>query len=406
MKHYVGGNARHHGSGKIQTKHLKAKTKVSDLIDTHFNAYNGARLRETCHLMAKKVERPGVYVGVSLSGALIPAGFASMLIPLMEKGFIDYIVSTGANLYHDSHFALGYDLYRSTPFVDDVELFRKRLIRIYDIIVDFDVLLKSDQFFYRLIDQPEFQKKMSSSELHYRFGRYIDSLEKQTNRRGATLLAAAYRCDVPIYTSSPGDSTIGMNVAARAMVGGRMEFDVSLDVNETTAIVYEAKKKGRSAVVILGGGSPKNFLLQTEPQLQEILGLQVSGHDYFIQITDARPDTGGLSGATPAEAVSWGKIRPEMLPNAVVCYSDTTLAFPLVAAYVLERCRPRPLKRLYSRREELVKSLQRIVEARRKKGRRSDRGTIGGIKGVLKATARPASSKKPRRGASRKPRAL
>ena len=331
--------------------------------------------------------RRGVTVGVSLAGALTPAGFSSLLVPLMERGFVDYVVSTGANLYHDLQFGLGHDLWRSTPFVDDIALYRKRLIRIYDIIVEFDSLLESDQFLYRLIDQEDYQKKMATSELHYLLGRDMDALERETGRQGSTFLAAAYRCDVPIYTSSPGDSTIGMNVAARALLGGKCEFDVSLDVNETCAIVHEAKKKGKSAAVMLGGGSPKNFLLQTEPQLQEILGLDVVGHDYYVQITDARPDTGGLSGATPGEAVSWGKVDPQMLPDAIVCYSDATVAFPLVASYILTRCRPRAMKRLYKKRQKLVEDLERIVLERRAAGKRGERGTIARRR--RRRTARP-----------------
>jgi deoxyhypusine synthase len=378
--------------------------KVADLVDRCFHAYNAARAREICRLLETKVLRPGVTVGLSLSGALIPAGLASALVPLVEKGFVDYIVSTGANLYHDLHFGLGFDLYRASPFLDDRELFRKRLIRIYDIVFDLDVLLKSDGFLRSLMEAPEFQRKMATSELHHRLGRYVDAVERKTGSRGTTLLAAAHRCDVPIYTSSPGDSTIGMNVAAGALAGSRLEIDIALDVNESSAIVYEAKRRGRSAVVILGGGSPKNFILQTEPQIQEILGLEVSGHDYFAQITDARPDTGGLSGATPGEAVSWGKINPETLPDSVVCYADSTLVLPLVAAYVLSRCRPRPLKRLYARREALMESLRRAYLARRKAGRRGPRGTIG--RPARRASSPPPSrsSRRPSRAARRRQR--
>ncbi len=374
---------KHHGNGKvsrgsraIQIKPLTPGASVADLIDNYYNAYNAARIREICHLMAQRVMKKNVTVGVSLAGALTPAGFGSLLIPLMEKGFIDYIISTGANLYHDLQYGLGFQFQRGTPFADDVELFKKRLIRIYDIIIDFDSLLHSDQYLYNLIDQKEYQRKMSTSELHHLIGRDVDKLERATKRKGTTLLAAAYRCDVPIYTSSPGDSTIGMNVAARALDGGALEFDVSLDVNESCAIVYEAKRTGKSAAVMLGGGSPKNFLLQTEPQLQEVLGLDLTGHDFYVQITDARPDTGGLSGATPGEAVSWGKVDPEMLPHAIVAYCDTTVAFPLVASYILTKCRPRPLKRLYKRRERLVVELRETVAARRAAGKRSARGTI------------------------------
>jgi deoxyhypusine synthase len=383
---------RHHAKGKIEIRPLRAHAEVADLVDLHFNAYNAARVQEICHLMHRKVMRPGVTVGLSLSGALIPAGLGSILIPLIEKGYIDYIVSTGANLYHDLHFALGFDLWRSTPFLDDVELHRERLIRIYDIIFDLDVLLKSDSFLYSLVGAPEFQKKMATSELHHLIGRYVDAVERKSRRRGTTLLGAAYRCRVPIYTSSPGDSTIGMNLAARTLTGDKLEIDVARDVNESAAMVYEAKLQGESAVVILGGGSPKNFLLQTEPQLQEVLGLDVSGHDYFVQITDARADTGGLSGATPGEAVSWGKINPDTLPDCVVCYADSTLAFPLVAAYILTRCRPRPLKKLYDRRGELLDRMTRDFLRAREKGRRSSRGTIG-RKSAPKASKRDRPSR-------------
>ncbi|MFL5485640.1 MAG: deoxyhypusine synthase family protein, partial [Gemmatimonadaceae bacterium] len=119
---------------------------------------------------------------------------------------------------------------------------------------------------------------------------------------------------------------------------------------------------GKSGVMILGGGSPKNFMLQTEPQIQEVLGIDEKGHDYFLQITDARPDTGGLSGATPAEAVSWGKIDPDRLPDAVVCYLDSTVALPLLTSYAFARHEPRPLKRLFDRREQMMARLRSEYE--------------------------------------------
>src|SRR3970282_1072063 len=151
---------------------------------------------------------------------------------------------------------------------------------------------------------------------------------------------------------------IGMNVAAAALQGNRLVFDVSADVNETAAIVLDAKRRGgRSAVLIFGGGSPKNFMLQTEPQLQEVLGIAGEGHDYFLQVTDPRPATGAPSGAPPSEAVSWGKVTPDRRPHAVVCYLDSTVAMPLLTAYALDRVKRRPLKRLYDRRDEFLATL-------------------------------------------------
>jgi deoxyhypusine synthase len=158
-----------------------------------------------------------------------------------------------------------------------------------------------------------------------------------------------------------------MNLAALQLEGSALRIDPLRDVNQSAAIVYEAKKHGRSAVLILGGGSPKNFILQTEPQIQEVLGLKESGHDYFLQITDARPDTGGLSGATPQEAMTWGKVNPEQLPDTVTCYLDSTVALPLMTAYALAGHPRRPLRRLMHRLEEISRNLEREYTENRKR---------------------------------------
>jgi deoxyhypusine synthase len=345
----------------IEPRPVPRDLKVTELVDEFFPAYNGARLREACQLLVEKVLRPEVTLGVSLTGALTPPGFGtSVLAPLIEAGFIDYIVSTGANLYHDLHHALGLSLHRSSPFVDDRALRAENVVRIYDIVFDFDVLLCTDRFCYEMLRQMKELGPMSSAELHHRMGALVAAAERRLKRPHPSLLAAAYRADVPVYTSSPGDSTIGMNLAALRLEGGSLSVDPSMDVNETAAIVYGATRgKRKSAVLILGGGSPKNFLLQTEPQIQEILGLSGRGHDYFIQVTDARPDTGGLSGATPSEAVSWGKVDPDRLPDAVVVYTDTAIALPILGAYARARARRRPLKRLFGQRARLVERMRR-----------------------------------------------
>src|SRR4029077_5846354 len=199
---------------------------------------------------------------------------------------------------------------------------------------------------------------MSTSEFHHLAGKYVLERSRVLGLSDKSLVGAAHELGVPIYTSSPGDSSIGMNVAAKALEGNKLQFDVNADVNETAAIVYGAKKSGnKSAILIIGGGSPKNFVLQTEPQIQEVLGISEKGHDYYLQMTDARADTGGLSGATPAEAVSWGKVDPDKLPGTVVCYLDNTVGFPILAAYALAKRKKRRLKRLYERREEMMRQL-------------------------------------------------
>ena len=359
---------------RISPPAITGKETAADLIDSAFLAYNGARLREGARLLAERMLEDDVTVALSVTGALTPAGLGmSALIPLIEAGFVDWIVSTGANLYHDTHFGLGLDMHQGTFQADDVELRQHEVVRIYDIFFDYSVLLDTDAFFRQIIAGPEFQRTMSSAEFHWLCGKYVRAREEKLGLKSRSLLAAAYEHGVPIYTSSPGDSSIGMNVAAKALEGSKLLIDVNADVNETAAIVWDAKAGGgKSAVWILGGGSPKNFLLQTEPQIQEVLGIAEKGHDYFLAVTDARPDTGGLSGATPAEAVSWGKIDPDQLPGTVICYADSTIGLPLLTAYALARHRPRKLKRLYDRRPELM---ERLKKAYFESGRASEGAT-------------------------------
>jgi deoxyhypusine synthase len=357
---------------RIDPAPITANTTVAELVDEAFIAYNGARLREACQLFTRKMLEPDVTVGLSITGALTPAGLGmSALIPLIKAGFVDWIISTGANLYHDTHFGIGLVMREGSSQISDIVLRAEEVVRIYDIFFDYSVLLDTDAFFRKIIAGKEFQKTMSTAEFHYLAGRYVHERERKLGLKDKSLLAVAYEYGVPIYTSSPGDSSIGMNVAAKALQGNKLAFDPSLDVNETAAIVLAAKrsavtgkrgrgkggakvKPGRSACFILGGGSPKNFLLQTEPQIQEVLGIDERGHDYFLQVTDARPDTGGLSGATPGEAVSWGKVDPDRLPDAVVCYVDSTVALPIITAYALAKHAVREPKRLYDRRGEFM----------------------------------------------------
>jgi deoxyhypusine synthase len=334
---------------RIAPPEVSGAETIADLIDHTFSSYNAGRLREVCRVFTQKFLEPDCTVGLCLSGALTPAGLGmSCLIPLIKAGFVDWIVSTGANLYHDTHYALDLPLHQSRPNLDDHALRRNDVIRIYDIVFDYQTLLDTDAFYRELIRDEAFARSMGTAEFHHQVGRYLHGRAEKLGRPSPSLLATAFEADVPIYTSSPGDSSIGMNLAASSLQGGKLQIDPLRDVNETAALVYSAKRNGgKSAVLILGGGSPKNFILQTEPQIQEVLGLSESGHDYFLQITDARADTGGLSGATASEAMTWGKVDPDTLPDSVTCYTDSTIALPLLTAYARARHAPRPLRRLY-----------------------------------------------------------
>jgi deoxyhypusine synthase len=364
---------------RIDPKPITGRETVPELVDNAFLAYNAGRLAEGCRLFSERMLADDVTVGMSLTGAMTPAGLGmSTMIPLVEAGFIDWIVSTGANLYHDAHFGLGLAMHRGSPFADDVALRAEGVVRIYDIFFDYEVLLSTDAYIREVSARPEFQRPMSTAEYHYLLGGYVRAREQALGLSRKSLLGVAHQCGVPIYTSSPGDSSIGMNVAEQALGGSRLRFDPSADVNETAAIVFAAKTDGgKSGILIIGGGSPKNFVLQTEPQIQEVLGISEKGHDYYLQITDARADTGGLSGATPAEAVSWGKVDPDQLPGTVVCYMDNTVGFPILAAYALAKRQPRPLKRLYDRREQLMRQLTAAYqEAKADRDARAEATTV------------------------------
>lgn len=362
------GKTKYLRGKRILPEPISKDTDIIKLID-NMDAFNGGRLRAACHLLRDRYSQEDVTVGLSLAGALTPAGLGpSAIIPLMNHGFVDWISATGANMYHDLHFAFDLPLHRGSHVVDDKDLREKGVTRIYDILIDHDdVLMETDRRLRKILIRPEFQKEMGTREFYHHLGKVLNDYEEKYNLGEVSVLAAAYRNGIPIFTSAPGDSAIGMNIAALellAEVAGlkhlfKLKINPSIDVNDSTAIILNAKRyeRGKTAVILIGGGSPKNFMLQTEPHLQEVLMIPEVGQDYDINITDARPDTGGLSGAPPSEAASWGKIDPTKLEETVTAYLDATVAFPLMVAYVRQCARPKKKKRLYDRGKELHQKL-------------------------------------------------
>ncbi|MGD0078191.1 MAG: deoxyhypusine synthase [Sedimentisphaerales bacterium] len=370
-KHYAvtsPGKEKYLAGKRILPEAISKKTDIAGLVD-NMDAYNGGRLRAACQLLKNKYSQDDVTIGLSLAGALTPAGLGpSAIIPLMNHGFVDWLVATGANMYHDIHYAFNLPMFRGSHTVDDVDLRDKGVTRIYDILFDYEtVLMETDRRLREILIRPEFQKEMGTREFYHHLGKILSELEEKNNLGQVSILAAAYRLGIPVFTSSPGDSTIGMNVAGLELLAEasglsgkfKLKINPSIDVNDSTAIILNAKKyeKGKTGVILIGGGSPKNFMLQTEPQIQEVLMIPEAGQDYDINITDARPDTGGLSGAPPSEAASWGKIDPTKLDETVTAYLDVTVAVPIMAAYVIQNAKPKKHKRLYYRGEELHKKL-------------------------------------------------
>ena len=354
--------SRHLGGKPIRYYRPRGDAGIRTLIDEGFQAFNAGRLSEACQIFTGRMLDPAhdTTIGLTMAGALTPAGLGGCVIDLMERGLVDFVISTGANLYHDLHYALNYTLYRGSPFADDVELYEDGVIRIYDVLFPATVLLETDAYLRDFLARSALGGPVATAELHYRLG--CDLRERQPECETYSVVAAASACGVPIYTSSPGDSSIGMNVAWHRLIAqSDLVLDPSLDVNEVCAIILAGEKNG---CVILGGGSPKNFYLQGQPTLWEIYGIQKGGNDYFIQITTDQVVWGGLSGATPAEAVSWGKVNPGVLSDTVVVYADSTIAFPLFCEYAAgaEHAR-RERKGLYHRREALVVELDRQARA-------------------------------------------
>jgi len=367
VPHRAPGAPAHSAASYLSGKPIKyyrprGGADVRALIDDGFQAFNAGRLSEACHIFTEKMLDPDhdTTIGLTIAGALTPAGLGGCAIEMMERGLVDFVISTGANLYHDLHYALNFTLHRGSPFLDDVELYEQGIIRIYDVLFPATVLLETDAYIRDFLVRSNLSGPMSSSEFHYRLG--LDLLERNPGCEEYSVVAQAARAGVPIYTSSPGDSSIGMNIAYHELMNGStLMIDPNRDVNEVCAIILGGKKNG---CVILGGGSPKNFYLQGQPTLWEVYGIPKGGNDYFIQFTTDQVVWGGLSGATPAEAVSWGKVNPGVLPDTVVAYVDSTIGFPLFCEYAVGSPRNRrPRKELMHKREALVADLLRQARA-------------------------------------------
>lgn len=342
---------------------------IRNLIENGFQAFNAGRLGEACRIFADKMLAPKnkTTIGLTIAGAMTPAGLGGSIITMMERGLVDFIISTGANLYHDLHYALNFTLRRGSPFLDDRELYAAGVIRIYDVLFPAKVLLETDSYIRDFLVRSGFDRPMATSEFHYLLGQ--DLLKTRPGCEEYSVVASAAKLGVPVYTSSPGDSSIGMNIAWHELMNeSRFMIDPNLDVNEVCAIILGGHKNG---CVILGGGSPKNFYLQGQPTLWEVYGIPKGGNDFFIQLTTDQVVWGGLSGATPSEAVSWGKVNPGVLPDTVVAYADSTIAFPLFCEYAVgSKNGTRRRKALYHQREALVADLKRQGKAGQHKRRK------------------------------------
>ena len=341
----------------IEPLQLAGNESVADMIDNVFarSGFNARRLAEGAKLFVRMLDANAT-VGLTVAGAMTPIGMSGIFNSLIERGFVDFIISTGANLFHDLARPYEFPMVQGSPDVDDNVLAEDGVARIYDVFIsNDDTLTGSDTVVHEVVKDMDTSKPFSTATLHHHLGAEVAKRAKHPQK---SFVVTASKYDVPIYTSSPGDSAIGMNLSIPYLFGRDIQLNPLLDVLETTAIVRDADLNG---VVEIGGGSPKNFYLQTQPTLhQMLLDKSKGGHDFCLQLTTDSPQWGGLSGATFSEAKSWGKVRDAHINNVVV-YSCASLSFPLIAQYAMARAKPRTHRRLYRRLDEMVSTMRQAA---------------------------------------------
>ena len=349
-------DSRHTFTGrKIDPPKVYADMNVQDLIKFYGSTgYNARRLAEAAETLEEMINTNST-ICLTLAGAMTPIGLGLTISEMIEKGFIDWIVATGANVYHDLHFAYDLPVRQGHFDVDDDILYAKQIVRIYDVYIKEMGTLQAQD----LIVQKEIRRakdvppNASTADIGYALGK---AAKENARHPQKSFLVKAYEHSVPVYMPAISDSSIGLNMLPLLLEGKGVFPNVILDVAESAAILW---KSNRSGGLELGGGVPKNFFQQTGPALYQILKIKEGGQDYLIQLTDARPDTGGLSGATLQEGKSWGKIKTSHKGNVIV-YGDSSVYFPLLCSYAMSVCRSRKHKRIYEKKDAWVQEMKKM----------------------------------------------
>src|ERR671924_1924983 len=341
---------------KIEPPLISKNMTISQLVNFFGSTgYNARRLFEAANIMKQMIDA-GCTICLPLAGAMTPIGMGNTIKTLIENGYIDWIVTTGANVYHDLHFAYDLPVRQGHFQVDDDILYSKQIVRIYDVYIkEMGTLQAQDIMVQRDIKRAKNirTQNASTADIAYALGKAAKENSKYPEK---SFLVKAYEHKIPVYMPAISDSSIGLNMLPLLFEGRGVFPNVILDVAESAAILWKSERSGG---LELGGGVPKNFFQQTGPTLYQILKIKESGQDYLIQMTDARPDTGGLSGATLKEGKSWGKIRTAHAGNVVV-YGDSSIYFPILCAYALSVCKSRKHKRIYEKKDLWVQEMKRV----------------------------------------------
>jgi len=330
---------------------LDPNMTITDLVNVFASSgFNGRQLGEAAKLYAKMIKENAT-ICLTVSGALTPVGFGGIIKTLIERGFVDWIITTGANVYHEDHFAWGLPVKQGSFDVDDMKLYENEIVRIRDVYIKFyETLEAEDQIIQKMFGGDLPDKSFTTAEFCNLMGKMSKENAKYPEK---SFIVTAYEFDVPVYISAIKDSSLALNLAVHRLRDKTYNLDFVREIIEQAAILYDSKKSG---ILELGGGVPKNTAQQTGPLLDQILRRNDGGQDYIIQITDARPDTGGLSGATLQEGKSWGKVQ-DAHHGMITVYADATIAFPILALYVLSNQKTRRPKRLYKKLGKLYDKL-------------------------------------------------
>ncbi|MCI0571869.1 MAG: deoxyhypusine synthase family protein [Myxococcaceae bacterium] len=359
---------------RVNPRPITGRERPIELLEHAFPAYVGRQERTGYELMRRSFDE-GASVFLTLSGAMTPAGLhQSCLIPLIERGVISALTTTGANLYHDAHRIIGHAIREVNPNAGDLQMRLARVIRIYDLGFWEEALLDTDRLFSAIMRGPEFQRKMTTPEFHFLLGKAVYRIEKQLGVKQPSLLSTCYKHAVPIWVGAVQDGSIFLNVVKlRRLLGEQFKFelDINEDVYSMAAMQHYARHhfNKRLAIWILGGGVPKNYTLQGEPLLDQILGVPTQGFDIDVQFCVDPVDNGALSSCPAGEGHTWGKVSVEAVETgSVYVHTDVTAVFPWLTHALLSdpKVKRRP-QRLMDLMGDAVKLLDRDVQRRRKK---------------------------------------
>ncbi len=356
---------------RVDLRPITGKERPAELLAQAFPAYVGRQERTAFELMQRSLaEDASIYL--TLSGAMTPAGLhQSCLIPLVERGVLSVLTTTGANLYHDAHRVLGHAIREVAPDAGDLAMRLARIIRIYDLGFWEEALLDTDRLFSAIIRGKEFQRKMTTPEFHFLLGKAMHRIERSLGVRQPSLLSSCYRHAVPIFVGAVQDGSIFLNVVKlRRLLGEdfKFELDINEDVFAMAALQHFCRHHGsrKLAIWILGGGVPKNYTLQGEPLLDQILGVPTAGFDIDLQFCVDPVDNGALSSCPAGEGHTWGKVSMQAVETgSVYVHCDVTAVFPWLTHALFSTGARRPPMRLMDQLPRAVRLLDKDVARRR-----------------------------------------